>query len=143
MEVTISAGYVAKARIATQLIFLVCGLGMSSWAPMIPLAKDRLVLNDANLGLLLLLVGGGSMLTMPASGWLVNRFGSRIVMAGAALIMALVLPLLLIFPSTAAMAVTLFVFGSSIGTIDVAMNAHGIQVQTLYGKPIMSSLQSV
>ncbi|WP_460973308.1 MFS transporter [Spirosoma migulaei] len=137
------AAYVSRARAATQLIFLVCGLGMSSWAPMIPLAKDRLALNDANLGLLLLLLGGGSMLMMPISGWLVNRFGSRLVMACAALVMALVLPLLLILSSTTAMAVTLFIFGSSIGTIDVAMNAHGVQVQNLFGRPIMSSLHGL
>ncbi|GAB3930826.1 MFS transporter [Larkinella terrae] len=143
MDVVLPAGRVSKARTATQLIFLVCGLGMSSWAPMIPLAKDRLALNDANLGLLLLLLGGGSMLMMPVSGWLVGRFGSRIVMAGAGLVMALTLPLLLILPTPAGMAVTLFVFGSSIGTIDVAMNAHGVQVQNLYGRPIMSSLHGL
>jgi len=134
---------VSKARLATQLIFLVCGLGMSSWAPMVPFAKDRLALNDANLGLLLLLLGGGSMLMMPTSGWLVARLGSRLVMAVAALVMALCLPLLALLPSAAAMAVTLFLFGASIGAIDVAMNAHGVQVQNLYGRPIMSSLHGL
>ncbi len=80
---------------------------------------------------------------MPTSGWLVSRLGSRIVMACAALVMALTLPLLLLLSSTTAMAVTLFVFGSAIGAIDVAMNAHGLQVQNLYGKPIMSSLHGL
>lgn len=143
MDVATPPADVLKARLATQLIFLVCGLGMASWAPMVPFARDRLALNDANLGLLLLLLGGGAMLMMPASGGLVSRFGSRIVIACAALVMALVLPLLLILPSTAAMAVTLFLFGSGIGTIDVAMNAHGVQVQNLYGRPIMSSLHGL
>jgi fucose permease len=143
METVLPREHVSKARTATQLIFLVCGLGMSSWAPMIPLAKDRLALNDANLGLLLLLVGGGSMLMMPTSGWLVSRFGSRIVMAYAALIIALALPLLLVLSSVTTMAIALFIFGSGIGTIDVAMNAHGVQVQNLYGRPIMSSLHGL
>ena len=134
---------VAKARLATQLVFLVCGLGMASWGPMVPYAKDRLALNDANLGLLLLLLGAGAMLMMPTSGWLVNRFGSRLIMACAALVMALALPLLLLLTSTVAMAITLFIFGSSIGAIDVAMNAHGVQVQNLYGRPIMSSLHGL
>ncbi|QMW02692.1 MFS transporter [Spirosoma foliorum] len=144
MDTAMPSGHVLlKARRATQLIFLVCGLGMSSWAPMVPLAKDRLALNDASLGLLLLLLGGGAMLMMPISGWLVGRFGSRIVMACAALIMALVLPLLLLLPSVVPVAIALFVFGSSIGAVDVAMNAHGVQVQNLYGKPIMSSLHGL
>ncbi|SFC72438.1 MFS transporter [Spirosoma endophyticum] len=143
MNVAIPSGHVVKARIATQLIFLVCGLGMASWAPMVPFAKDRLALNDANLGLLLLLLGGGAMVMMPTSGWLVSRYGSRVVIACAALVMAFVLPLLLILKSIPAMAVTLFIFGSSIGTIDVAMNAHGVQVQNLFGRPIMSSLHGL
>ncbi|RCR69450.1 MFS transporter [Larkinella punicea] len=143
MNVALPSGQVLKARLATQLIFLVCGLGMSSWAPMVPFAKDRLALNDANLGFLLLMLGGGSMLLMPISGWLVGRFGSRIVMAGSAVVMALALPLLVVLPSASAMAITLFIFGASIGTIDVAMNAHGVQVQNLYGKPIMSSLHGL
>ncbi len=139
----VPTGDVSRARLATQLLFLVCGLGMASWAPMVPFAKDRLALNDANLGLLLLLLGAGSMLMMPTSGWLVSRFGSRLVMVCAALVMALTLPLLLLLPAVVAMSVTLFVFGSAIGAIDVAMNAHGLQVQNLYGKPIMSSLHGL
>lgn len=143
MEVIAPKIQVVKARIATQLIFLVCGLGMASWAPMVPYAKDRLQLNDANLGLLLLLLGAGAMLMMPTSGWLVRRFGSRIVMACSALVIALALPLLVILSSTAAMAITLFIFGAGVGSIDVAMNAHGVQVQNLYGRPIMSSLHGL
>lgn len=134
---------VVKSRRATQLIFSVCGLGMASWAPMVPLAKDRLALNDADLGLLLLLLGAGALLLMPISGLLVHRFGSRTIMACSVLIMALALPLLLILSSTPAMAVTLFLFGSGIGAIDVAMNSHGVQVQNLYRRPIMSSLHGL
>lgn len=48
---------ITKARKATKSIFLVCGLGISSWAPMVPYAKERLGLNNADLGLLLLLLG--------------------------------------------------------------------------------------
>ncbi len=141
MEVT--STYLRKARNATQLIFLVCGLGMSSWAPMVPYAKDRLGLNDANLGLLLLLLGGGALVMMPISGILVNRFGSRIVMASSVLVIAVSLPLLLMISSATPMAVAIFMFGAGIGSIDVAMNAHGVQVQNLYGRPIMSSLHGL
>lgn len=143
MNTALSSVDVPKARVATQLIFLVCGLGMASWAPMVPYAKDRLALNDANLGLLLLLLGAGAMVMMPTSGWLVTRFGSRIVIACAALVLALALPLLLTLSSIGAMAVTLFIFGAGVGAIDVAMNAHGVQVQNLYETPIMSSLHGL
>ncbi|GAB3996889.1 MFS transporter [Spirosoma daeguense] len=143
MDVAIPSVRITKARIATQLIFLVCGLGMASWAPMVPYAKDRLALNDADLGLLLLLLGAGAMVMMPTSGWLVSRYGSRVVMGCSVLMLAITLPLLLTLSSVTAMAVTLFLFGSGVGAIDVAMNSHGVQVQNLYDKPIMSSLHGL
>ncbi|ASW73522.1 MFS transporter [Chryseobacterium piperi] len=134
---------VAKAKTATQLIFLVCGLGIASWAPMVPLAKDRLALNEADLGLLLLLLGGGALLMMPLSGILINRLGTRKIIAVSVLLSAILLPWLLIISNIYLMGAVLFAFGCSIGTIDVAMNAHGVQVQNEYGKPIMSSLHGL
>ncbi|WBV57566.1 MFS transporter [Chryseobacterium daecheongense] len=134
---------VRKAKIATQLIFLVCGLGIASWAPMVPFAKDRLRLDEADLGLLLLLLGGGALLMMPLSGLLINKIGSRKIIAVSVLLSALLLPFLLIISDVYIMGAVLFAFGCSIGTIDVAMNAHGVQVQNQYGKPIMSSLHGL
>lgn len=132
-----------KARSATQAIFLVCGFGMSSWAPMVPYAKDRLRMDDASLGVLLLFLGAGALVTMPLSGILIHKIGSRRVMMLSALVIAITLPLLLLMKSGVSMAIVLFAFGSGIGAIDVAMNAHGVQVQNLFGKPIMSSLHGL
>lgn len=132
-----------KARKATKAVFLVCGLGVSSWAPMVPYAKDRLQLNDASLGMLLLLLGTGAISMMPVSGILSSRYGSRIVMLYSAIVMALMLPLLLVMSNIIWMGVVLFIFGSAVGTIDVAMNSHGVQVQNRFGKPIMSSLHGL
>jgi predicted MFS family arabinose efflux permease len=132
-----------EAKRATQAIFLVCGLAISSWAPMVPLAKQRLGLNDGNLGLLLLLLGLGAIVMMPISGFLSHKFGTRIVILYAGLLAAACLPLLLIMPGIISMGFTLLLFGAGVGTVDVAMNAHGVHVQNRYGKPIMSSLHGL
>jgi len=132
-----------KARKATKAFFLVCGLGISSWAPMVPLAKDRLGLNDADLGLLLLLLGGGAIVMMPICGVLSHRYGTRIIMIISAIVMAICLPFLLLISSIPVMAITLFIFGCAVGTVDVAMNSHGVQVQNSSGRPIMSSLHGL
>ncbi|WP_316748688.1 MFS transporter [Pedobacter gandavensis] len=132
-----------KAQNATKFIFLVCGLGISSWAPMVPYAKERLGLNDANLGLLLLLLGGGAIAMMPISGILSHRYGSRVVILGAALLMALVLPLLMLTNTPVQMGIALFIFGAAVGAVDVAMNTQGVQVENLAEKPIMSSLHGL
>ncbi|MGH1517226.1 MFS transporter [Chryseobacterium sp. JK1] len=132
-----------NAKRATQFIFLICGLGIASWAPMVPLAKDRLGLNEADLGLLLLSLGMGALVTMPLTGIFISKLGTRKVIMGSVLFAALLLPCLLIISNIYLMALALFAFGCSIGGIDVAMNAHGVQVQNSYGKPIMSSLHGL
>lgn len=132
-----------SAERSTKFIFLVCGLGISSWAPMVPYAKERLGLNDANLGLLLLLLGAGAIAMMPISGVLSHRFGSRLVILWSALLMALMLPLLMLTETSIQMGVALFIFGAAVGTVDVAMNTQGVQVENMSEKPIMSALHGL
>ena len=70
-------------RRSTRAAFLLTGFGMACWAPLVPYARDRLHLNEAALGLLLLCLGLGSMVTMPLAGALAARLGCRRVIAGA------------------------------------------------------------
>lgn len=130
--------YLGQRR-AVLLIFLVCGLGLSSWAPMVPFTKERLGLNEAGLGVLLLGLGAGAIVMMPITGFLIQRYGSRRVMLLGGVALSLILPLLLLLVNPIAMGVALFFFGASIGAIDVAMNEQAIRVQRLYGRHIMSS----
>ncbi len=110
---------------------------------MVPYVKDKLLLNDSGIGVLLLFLGGGAIVMMPATGWLISRIGSRCVILLATVVIAVTLPSLLLMNSPVQMGVMLFLFGAGIGSVDVAMNAHGVQVQNLFGKPIMSSLHGL
>jgi predicted MFS family arabinose efflux permease len=134
---------IRKARRATLLIFLVCGIGVASWAPMVPLAKHRLDINEADLGLILLLLGGGAILTMPLSGLLIARIGNRSVILIATVFIAAVLPLLTYLSTSTGLGAALFVFGAGVGALDVAMNSHAVVVQQKLGKPIMSSFHAM
>lgn len=131
------------AKRATQLVFFVCGVGISSWAAMVPFAKDRLGLNDGELGYLLLLLGAGAIIMMPVTGLLINRLGARKVILMAGIIVAIFLPLLTTLSTRIGMGFALFMFGCGIGSVDVAMNTHGVKVEHLYGRPIMSSLHGL
>lgn len=110
---------------------------------MVPFAKERLGLEDGDLGFLLLLLGLGALVVMPVSGFLMGRIGSRKMILAGVLTTAFVLPLLLIISSYPMMGIALFALGGGIGIMDVSMNAHGAQVQNLYGRPIMSSLHGL
>lgn len=138
-----TAPHLLQAKKATQWVFLICGLGISTWAPMVPFAKERLGLDDGDLGFLLLLLGFGALIIMPISGIVMGSIGSRRTILIGTLITSIVLPLLLIIPSYAAMGLALFALGGGVGAMDVAMNAHGVQVQNLYGRPVMSSLHGL
>jgi fucose permease len=132
-----------RGQTGTRIIFLVCGLAVSSWAPMVPIVKDKLNLNDSSLGLLLLFLGAGAISTMPLTGWLIHKIGTRIVITVSAILIAITFPVVLSLTNWFPVAVMLFLFGSGIGSIDVAMNAHGVHVQNMSGKHIMSSLHGL
>lgn len=131
------------ARRATRVIFLVSGIGMSAWAPMVPYAKARLGLDDAQLGLALLVFGGGSMLSMPFVGWLAHKLGNRTLIVASGLLMCLALPVLAMASSIAALVATLFYFGVMLGAVDVAMNAHAVDVERLDGGRLMSGFHGL
>src|SRR5580692_6266250 len=61
-------------RLATRLAFLVAGFGIACWAPLVPFAKQRLAIDDATLGLLLLCIGIGSVVAMQFTGVLSARY---------------------------------------------------------------------
>ncbi|PZL94901.1 MFS transporter [Pantoea graminicola] len=122
----------------TRTIFLINGLGMSAWAPLVPFARDRLQLSGASLGALLLCLGIGSLAAMPVTGTLVARFGCRRVMAFSTLLVLMMMPLLATADSHLVMAAALMLFGAGLGMLDVAMNYQAVQVEQAADKPMMS-----
>ncbi len=136
-------GNAEKARVANSLIFLVCGFAVSSWAPLIPLAKTRLHLDNAALGTLLLFYGTGAILTMPTTPGLLRKFGVKRVVIANGFLLALVLPLLLFINSVIMMAGALLVFGAATGSMDISMNGQAVLIQERYGRHIMSSFHGL
>jgi len=122
----------------TRTIFLINGLGMSAWAPLVPFARDRLQLSGASLGALLLCLGVGSLAAMPVTGTLVAKFGCRRVMCFSTLLVLIMMPLLATADSHLVMAAALMLFGAGLGMLDVAMNYQAVQVEQAADKPMMS-----
>lgn len=133
----------AGARRATRGYFLMCGIATATWAPMVPFAKVRLDLDEAQLGLLLLCLGIGSVAGLPLAGYLSHRHGSRRVLLVSGVAVCLVLPLLAVAPTTLAMAAALSAFGAAAGATDVAMNAQAVEVENRYGAPLMSGFHGL
>jgi hypothetical protein len=131
------------ARRAIRLVFLANAITFATWAPLVPLMRDKLALSEAMLGLVLLSLGLGGILAMPLTGGLVARFGSRAVSLAAGLAFALVLPFLAMAPNVGVLAGTVFLFGAAGGMMDVSMNAQAVAVEARGSRPVMSSIHGV
>jgi MFS family permease len=130
------------ARRAVTVIFLFNGLLFGAWAARIPAVKDRLELSDGRLGLALGLIAVGALLAMPLSGWLSARGGSRRTTRLAFVCFCLFLSLPALAPTYGLLLVATFLAGAAGGGLDVAMNAHGVAVERLHPRPILSSFHA-
>jgi MFS family permease len=126
------------ARHAVALIFALHGFIWGSWVPHIPLAKERIGAGEGVFGLALLAFAGGAVIAMPLAGGLINRFGSAAMttVAGIGFFAAFLGPV--VAPDLASFIALGFVYGAFIGSMDVAMNAHGLLVEKTLRIPTMS-----
>lgn len=128
---------------ATQAIFFVGGFGAASWAPLVPILKERLAIAEDTLGMLLLCIGIGSLLTMPLSGAAAARLGCRKVLTAAGIIYALLLLALCQINSFYIALLTLLIFGAIMGCIDVVVNIQAVIVEKAMGKRLMSRMHAL
>lgn len=133
----------AAPRLATRLAFLVSGFGLACWAPLVPLAKERLAIDDATLGLLLLCLGLGSVGAMQLAGPLTSKHGARPAILIGGIGQALLLPFLAFAPTLPTMAAALLLFGAFLGVIEVGMNVHAVEVEKRATRPLMSGFHGL
>jgi predicted MFS family arabinose efflux permease len=126
-----------RAALATALVFAVNGFLLASWVSRLPATRDRLGASVAELGLVLLAPGFGSLLSMPFSGRWCRRFGSRVVIAATTVAASVALVALAVVPTPFTLGLALFVWGSFYGSWDVAMNVHGSAVEQRAGREWM------
>jgi len=130
-------------RLAISLVFLVNGAVLATWVSRIPVIKNALGLSNAQLGLALLGMAVGALIAFPITGILTSRFGSRNVTLAVGALYCATLPLLAFAPSLPVLTLTLLAFGAFNGSMDVAMNAHGVEVEEHSGRRILSSLHGM
>ncbi|HEY5421548.1 MAG TPA: hypothetical protein VIL10_12490, partial [Marmoricola sp.] len=80
---------VILARNAVATVFILNGLNFATLFSRVPDLRERLDLSNGALGLLLLSISVGSLLGLPASGRLIERFGAAGVVRGGAVLSTL------------------------------------------------------
>lgn len=132
----------SRARVGVTALFVAHGALIGTWVARIPAIKDDLDLSEGGLGLVLLCATLGGFVFMPLAGWIVAHEGSRATARQSLVAMALLVPALAWAPNPLLLAAALFAFGAALGSLDVAMNAHGLVVEAHYGRPILSSFHA-
>ncbi len=138
-----ASGAVAGARAARDavaIVFILNGLCFATWVSRIPQVRSELGLSNGQLGLLLLAIAAGSVLSLPTTGGLINRFGTVGVVRAGVSLAALGLVTVALGAGAGVVplaAVGLFAYGVGTGTWDVAMNVEGAAVEHTYGRTIM------
>lgn len=132
-----------RARVAVVGMFVVNGATYNSIVPRFPTLRDELGLSNAALGTAIAAFPAAALIFGVLAGPLIARVGSGRAGAGVGLAGAVLLPAVALAPSWWALAAALFVLGLTDAWADAAMNAHGLRVQTGYGRSIVNGLHAV
>ena len=121
------------------MAFAGAGFGFASWASRIPQVKAHLHLDPSQLGLVLLSLAGGSVISLPLAGPIVARFGSRRTVMVTGILGGVGLAVIAVGYQigVAPVVAGLLCWGVASGTWDVAMNVQGAAVEQAMGRVIM------
>ena len=132
-----------KSVIAVALLFAANGLIIGGYGGALPSIRARLDIDATHIAVLLFTAGVASIAAMQVAGRLSDAIGARQV-ALTGLVIIIVAAVTVAFASTFPVAVVgAVLLGLGNGTIDVAMNAVGVQVEGARRRPIMSSFHAM
>ncbi|HEX2607234.1 MAG TPA: MFS transporter [Flavisolibacter sp.] len=130
-------------RVRISLFFFFYGFIFATWASRIPNIQVALNLTETELGAILLVMPVGSFLTLPFSGYVTSRIGSRKVVIAASLIYAVLLTGIGYAAATWQLALCLFLFGSAGNMMNIAVNTQALALEKLYQRTIISSFHGM
>ncbi|MGY5033665.1 MFS transporter [Streptomyces sp. 900116325] len=132
----------ARLRTALTVFFALDGFLFAGWVVRIPAIKHQTGASASTLGLALLGVSAGAVITMMLAGRLCRRFGNHplTVICGALLSLAIALPAQT--HSVLALGLVLLVFGAAYGAMNVAMNSAAVDLVAGLRRPVMPSFHA-
>ncbi|KPM49958.1 MFS transporter [Jiulongibacter sediminis] len=129
----------SRVRLAVSAFYFFQGLCFASWASRIPDIKSALMLSDGAMGSILFALPAGQMLTMPFSGFLASKYGSKKIMRFAPPMYAIAMVSLSLATSSLQLAMALFFFGITGNISNIAINTQAVVAEKMYRRPIMAS----
>ncbi len=130
-------------RMRISAMFFFYGLSYASWASRIPSIQQSLHLSEAGLGAVLFAMPAGSFITVPFTGFIIAKKGSRAVVTASSLLYSATLAAIGFSHSVLQLAVALFLFGSFGNMLNISVNTQAIGVEAQYKRRILSSFHAM
>ncbi|MDX3452413.1 MFS transporter [Streptomyces sp. ME02-8801-2C] len=131
-----------RLRIALTVFFALDGFVFAGWVVRIPAVKEQTDASASALGLALLGVSGGAVVTMILTGRLCRRYGNHQVTVVCAVLLCLSVALPPLTHSALALGAVLLIFGMAFGGINVAFNSAAVDLVAALRRPIMPSFHA-
>jgi MFS family permease len=113
------------------------GLFWGAWGAVLPAVRTESGVDDGELGIALLMIGLGALVSMRFTGYLIDRYGGIVLPIVVGLFgLSGVLPA--VANSAVTLGATLFLLGATSGATDVAINATGSHTEAESGRPLMN-----
>ena len=132
-----------RSVVAVALLFALNGLVIGGYGGSLPSIRERLGIGAGGIAGLLFTAGLAGIVAMQVAGRLSDAIGARrVALAGLPLLVAAAVTFALstTYPLAVVAAVLI---GLGNGTIDVAMNAIGVQVEAARQQPVMSRFHAL
>jgi MFS family permease len=143
MNINLSMSRQKSFRLAVGVMFFVAGICFASWASRIASVQHMLGLSDAALGAILIALPVGLMASLPFSGWVITRTGSRNLLLIAIIGYGLALCSIGLIQNTFQLVICLMLFGFCSNAVNISVNTQAVAAEGLYKKTIMASFHGL
>lgn len=141
-RITVPDDSLTRLRIALTVFFALDGFVFAGWVVRIPAIKEQTGASASALGLALLGVSAGAVITMMLTGRLCRRYGTHRVTVVCAVLLSLSVALPPLTHSAVALGAVLLIFGAAYGSINVAFNSAAVDLVGALRRPIMPSFHA-
>ncbi|MEU3851186.1 MFS transporter [Streptomyces sp. NPDC029554] len=131
-----------RLRAVLTVFFALDGFVFAGWVVRIPAIKEQTNASASALGLALLGVSAGAVVTMTLTGRLCRRYGNHRVTVVCAVLLSLSVALPPLTRSALALGLVLLLFGAAYGGINVAFNSAAVELVAALRRPIMPSFHA-
>ena len=139
----VAATSTRRSQLAVASLFGALGFSYGTWTSRLPAIKANLGLSTSQVSVVLLFAALGAIFSFPVTAAALHKLGSRGASLLSGVLLAFGLVVLGLAPNWPLACIVMCLYGVLTSTMDVAMNAQGVEVERATAKPVMSRLHAM